>query len=177
MGRHFALKIAPLCGGYEPHLIHGSLGPPKSTPQTECFCRAYGRKSLYFTIMCPLSTSKLPLRMEGSGPPSNTWFHGPTGVHILNNISIGSASFAGITIMSLTDHITLLQQATIYIELWCGLITISSATMTLQCVTITLAIFPRYFAFSNSLGHDAPVWVHPTHCGASHAAATSKYPA
>jgi len=41
----------------------------------------------------PLSPSKLPLHMRGSGPPSNTWFLGPTRVHNLSGISIGSAVF------------------------------------------------------------------------------------
>jgi len=37
----------------------------------------------------------------GSRPPSNTtWFLGPTWVHNPNNISIGSAVFAGLTIMT-----------------------------------------------------------------------------
>jgi len=33
-GRHFPLKIAPSHRGSEPHLIHGSLGPPESSTQT-----------------------------------------------------------------------------------------------------------------------------------------------
>jgi len=41
---------------------------------------------------------------EVSGPPSNTWFPGPTQVLNPNGISIGSAVFAGIT--SVTDRPT-----------------------------------------------------------------------
>jgi len=36
----------------------------------------------------------------GSGPPTNTWFLGPTWVHNSNSISIGSAVFAGLTIVT-----------------------------------------------------------------------------
>jgi len=39
-----------------------------------------------------------------SGPTSNTWFHGPTRVHIPNDISIGSAVYAGFT--NVTDRLT-----------------------------------------------------------------------
>ena len=59
--------------------------------------------SLFFT-RGHLSPSKLPLPMGGSGPPSNTWFLGPTRVHNPNGISIGSAVFAGLT--SVTDRPT-----------------------------------------------------------------------
>jgi len=52
----------------------------------------------------PLSLSKLPLTMGGSGPPSNTWFLGATRVLNPNEISIGAAIFAGLT--SVTDRPT-----------------------------------------------------------------------
>jgi len=42
----------------------------------------------------------------GSGPPSNTWFLGPTRVLNPKGISIGSAVFAGVT--SVTDRQTML---------------------------------------------------------------------
>ena len=45
--------------------------------------------------------------------PSNTWFLGPIGVHIPNDITIGSAVFAGLTVVTdrLTDRqTTLLRQ-------------------------------------------------------------------
>ena len=35
-----------------------------------------------------------------SAPSSNTWFHGPTQVHTPNGVSINSAVFAGITVVS-----------------------------------------------------------------------------
>jgi len=40
----------------------------------------------------------------GSGPPSNSWFLGPTQVLNLNGISITAAFFAGLT--SVTDRLT-----------------------------------------------------------------------
>ena len=41
------------------------------------------------------------------GPPSNTWFLQPTRVHKPKDISIGSAVFAGLTIVTdrQTDHV------------------------------------------------------------------------
>jgi len=54
----------------------------------------------------PFRLQKLRLPMGRYGPPSNTWFLGPTGVHFPNGISIGSAVFAGLTIVTdrPTDH-------------------------------------------------------------------------
>jgi len=51
---------------------------------------------------------KIALHMGRSGPPSNTWFLGPTRVHIPNDISIGSAIIAWLTIVTdrQTDHAT-----------------------------------------------------------------------
>ena len=51
------------------------------------FCTAHGR--------APLQIAPLHRR---SGPPSNTWFPGPTRVLNSNGISIGAAIFAGLTI-------------------------------------------------------------------------------
>jgi len=53
--------------------------------------------SLYFTMGHPFSPKNLPLRMRGSELPSNTWSFGPTYVLNPNDISIGSAVFAGLT--------------------------------------------------------------------------------
>jgi len=52
----------------------------------------------------PFLLSKLPVPIGGSGPPSNTWFSGPTRVVKPNGISIGSAIFARLT--SVTDRRT-----------------------------------------------------------------------
>jgi len=61
------------------------------------------RVSLYFTMGRPFPLTIAPLH-GGSGPPSNTWFPGPTRVLNPNGISIGSAIFAGLT--SVTDRQT-----------------------------------------------------------------------
>ena len=53
-----------------------------------------------------VSPSKLPLPMEGSGLHLNTRFLGPTQVHNPNDISIDSAVFARLTVVTdaQTDH-------------------------------------------------------------------------
>jgi len=98
-------------GDLDPHLIHGSLGPPSSQrkhhhDRFSHFCIDNRRVSLYFTIGCPVPLSKLSPPMGGSGPPSSTWFPGPTQVLNPNSILIGSAIFAGPT--SVTDRQTTL---------------------------------------------------------------------
>jgi len=60
--------------------------------------------SLYFTMGRPLLRSKLPLPIGESGPPSNTWFPGPTQLLNPNGISIGSAVLAGL--ISVTNRPT-----------------------------------------------------------------------
>jgi len=83
------------------HLTHDSVSPSEPTNQTasrsvELFCTDDHRVSLYFTVgRTGSSPSKLPLPVGGPGPPSNTWFRGPTRVLNPNGISIGSAVFAG----------------------------------------------------------------------------------
>jgi len=49
-------------------------------------------------------TLKITLHVWEAGPPSNTGFPGPNQVHIPNGISISSAVFAGLTIV--TDRLT-----------------------------------------------------------------------
>jgi len=52
----------------------------------------------------------VPLAMRGTGLSNNTWFLGSTRVHNPKNISIGSAVFVGLTIVTdrqtdrQTDH-------------------------------------------------------------------------
>jgi len=64
-----------------------------------------------------LAKAALPQNMDDSvafavwrqcAPQSNTWFPGPIRVHIANGILIGSAVFAGLTIVTdrLTDRTT-----------------------------------------------------------------------
>ena len=62
----------------------------------------------------PIVPKNLPLPMGGSGPPSNTWFPGPTRYAVWvdpNGISIGSAVFAGLT--SVTNRQTYTRSVTI----------------------------------------------------------------
>ena len=49
------------------------------------------QRKLSTLLHCPDNTSKLPLSLRGSAPPSNTRFLGLTRVFIQNGISIGSA--------------------------------------------------------------------------------------
>jgi len=77
-------------------------------------CTDDRRVSLYFTMGRPFSPKNLPLPMGGSGPPSNTWFPGPTRYAVWvdpNGISIGSAVFAGLT--SVTNRQTYTRSVTI----------------------------------------------------------------
>ena len=57
-------------------------------------------------LLCngPPYPQKIAPSHEGSGPPSNTWFPGPTGVLNPNGISISSAVLAELT--SVTDRQT-----------------------------------------------------------------------
>jgi len=64
-------------------------------------------------IDCPSMTlQKCPFLCGNSGPPTNTWFLGPTQVHVANGISIGSSVFAGLKVATnrhthtQTDHAT-----------------------------------------------------------------------
>jgi len=55
-----------------------------------------------YTLQWAALPPKLSLPLGVSGPPANTWFLGSTRVRIPKGISIGSAVFAGLTIV--TDH-------------------------------------------------------------------------
>jgi len=93
------------------------------------FCTAHCTVSLYFTTGRPFPLKIAPSHGE-SGPPSNTWFLGPTRVLNPNGIAIGSAVFVGLTAVTdrrQTDHAT--QSVTIHlcVVLQCGLI--------IQCMT------------------------------------------
>ena len=96
-----------------PHLIHSSLGPPKSPTQrtsrlVQAFCTVHSTVSLYFTTGIPF-----PLWIAHShgrsAPPSNAWFLGLTRVLNPNSISIGSAVFAGLATVTYrqSGHATL----------------------------------------------------------------------
>ena len=53
-----------------------------------------------------ITTASSHLHVQGFGPPSYTWFLGPTWVSILNGITIDSAIFARLTVV--TDRQTML---------------------------------------------------------------------
>jgi len=90
-----------------PHLIHASLGPPESTPQivswsVQPFFPQLTTDSAY-TLQCTtLSCLKIVPSHKGIWDldPSNRWFIGPTQVLNPSGILIGSAVFAGLTIMT-----------------------------------------------------------------------------
>jgi len=60
---------------------------------------AHGRYSLYLTVGRP-SLSKLPLTVGDLDPHLIQWFLEPTPVHIPKAMSIGSAAFAGLTVVT-----------------------------------------------------------------------------
>jgi len=88
------------------HLTHASLDPPEFTSQTtsqsiQLFLQSSRRaKCGYTSQRATPSPSKLPPSHWGIWTPSNTRFLGPTRVQIPNGIPVGSAIFAGITIMT-----------------------------------------------------------------------------
>jgi len=108
--RPFPPKLPLLVGGFGPHLTR-VLGPIQAHNPN-----GISIGSAVFTRMtaeCPYTLqwdAPFPLKIApshgGSGPPSNTWFPGPTRILSPNRISIGSAIFAGLT--SVTDRQTTL---------------------------------------------------------------------
>jgi len=71
------------CANVHPHLTHVSLDPPESPSQTisrsvQPFCTAHSKESLCFTIGRSFPAQNFPLHIDGSGPPTNTWFLEPT---------------------------------------------------------------------------------------------------
>jgi len=87
-----------------PHIICASLDQSKSTFQTayrsvQLFLHRSRQRVPILYNGTPLFPSKLPIPFAwGSGRLSNTWFLGPTRVHIPNDISISSAVFTWLTI-------------------------------------------------------------------------------
>ena len=84
------------------HWDHLSPPPKQHIDRFSRFCTDDRRASVYFTM------NRLSLNIASSyggyGPPSNTWFLGPTRVLNPNSISIDSAVFARLT--TLTDRQT-----------------------------------------------------------------------
>jgi len=105
----FPPKLPLFMGDYDPHIIYDSVG--QSVPTIQMASRSvqpFSHRWLHSVpILChgpPLPLSKLPHPIEGTGPPSNTWFPRPTRVLNPNGISISSAVYAGLT--SVTDRQT-----------------------------------------------------------------------
>jgi len=86
-GHSLTLKMAPSLrgSGPNPHLIHGSLGPPESTFQTashsdQSFLHSSWQGVPILYNRPPLFLLKIASFHGGSGYSSNTWFFGPTQV-------------------------------------------------------------------------------------------------
>jgi len=114
-------SYSPRGANVHPHLLLASLDPPESISQTTS--RSVQPFLHSYTLQCAVpSPSKFPIRVGDLNPSLTQWFIGPTRVLNLNGISIGSAIFAGLTIV--TDHAT--ASVTIRIlsprSLRCGLI-------------------------------------------------------
>jgi len=91
----------------DPNLTHDSYGPSERTTQTASLSfqpslhrRPYSVPILYNGT--PILSQKFAPSHGGSGPPSNTWFPGPTQVLNPNGSSISAAVCAGLT--SVTDR-------------------------------------------------------------------------
>jgi len=91
---------------------HPRPQPKQHLDRFSRFCTAHDRESLYFTKGRPFHLKIAPLHWR-SGHPSNIWFLRLTRVHNPNGISISSAVFALLTIVTdrqtnrqQTDHIT-----------------------------------------------------------------------
>jgi len=67
-------------------------------------------KRIFFLLSCLANRS---LTGHGPGLQSNTWFPGPTGVNIPSAITIGSAVFTGLTIV--TDRPTDRPRYSVYV--------------------------------------------------------------
>jgi len=116
-GRTFPPKLPLLMGNLDSIwlMIRWAILSPQSKQHHDWFsCFRIGdcRVSLYFTMGRP-SPLKIAPSHEGSGPPSNTWFPGPTQVLNPNGISISSAIFARLLVWwtdrptdRSTDHAT-----------------------------------------------------------------------
>jgi len=101
------VAMATFLSTYGPHLTHDSCGP--SEPITQKGIPLGSAVFAQTTVECPYTSqwdAHSPPKIcafpwGGSGPPSNTWFTGPTQMLNPNGSSIGAAIFAGLT--SVTD--------------------------------------------------------------------------
>jgi len=88
------------------HLINACLSSPESKSQTasrsvQLFLHSSRQTVAIFYNGRPLT---VPPSRRGSGPPTNTWFLGPTWILNSNGISIGLVVFLGLT--TVTDRQT-----------------------------------------------------------------------
>jgi len=102
----------------DPHPTHDSYGPSYPTTQTASLSLQPSlHRQPYSVPILYNGTPTLPKKFApshgGSGPPSNTWFPGPTQVLNPNGSSTGAAVFAGLTSVTCdkrtdrpTDHAT-----------------------------------------------------------------------
>ena len=101
--------------------------PKRRLDRISRFCTAHCIVSLYFTMIRPFPLKIGPCDV-GSGPPSNTWFLGPTPVLNPNGISIRSAVLQGSLLWHTdrrTNHATrsvTIGRIYVYVVLRCGLI-------------------------------------------------------
>jgi len=71
--------------------LQSASAPYRFCPLLSRFVSVYRPPDMSERVLSrPLLPSKLPSRVWGSGPPSNTWFLEPTRVHIPNGSTIGS---------------------------------------------------------------------------------------
>jgi len=98
-------SYSPGGANVHPYLTHAFLGPYSSPyPKRHLvrfsrFCTAHDRECLYFTMDRPFPLKVGPSHV-GFGAPSYTWLLGLTRIHNPNGTSIGSADFAGLTIVT-----------------------------------------------------------------------------
>jgi len=101
MGDHFPQNCPFSWRDLDSHLIHDSLdhyepSVQSATRSVQLFSHRWPQSVLIVYKGRPIFL-KLPLPMQGSGTPSNTWFLGPIRAHNPNGSSIGLAVFAQMT--------------------------------------------------------------------------------
>jgi len=90
------------------NVTHASLGPPESIPHTYTHTASRSVRPFLHNsrqkVPILYNGQPFPLKIApshwGSGRPSNTWFLGPARVHTSNDMSIGSAVFSRLTIVT-----------------------------------------------------------------------------
>ena len=104
---HFHVGIRAPCGSLGSREFTCQVANAISIKPYSRLFRAHSPWSLYSTMGHPITVQKLSLPLGRSGPPSNKWLLGPNQAYIPNCTSIGSAVFAGHSVMGTqTDHAT-----------------------------------------------------------------------